>query len=454
VTSRIVGAGLGFRTELAADLLASRESVDFVEVVAENCFADPASEREAEAISCLWPVALHGVKLSLGSAGGIDASRARDLGRLARRLKAPIVSEHAAITRGSRREIGHLTSIPYSRDSLAVLVSNIDRARRFLPDVPFLIENIAWTFRWPEDEMPEGTFYSELAERSGCPLLLDLSNLNANALNSGVASEKLLDSYPLERAEMIHIAGGVWTHGFFLDTHAHATADAVFDLLPRVFSRAGVLPVLVERDAGFDSFPALLSEVSRARESQAGFTTRMPSPFPVPRPTPSSNLLPFTDLIARQDLLADLLTRVDPPGTSDLGPFDGEAIGRTRDVLLKKRVDEALPLLVNLSRTSCEIASRAFELLRGTRRAGKGAGIADALRIAAGLSAEARFKDAALRDSLLLRTRFARSSDGERFLPRSAPHMARQRLDQNRTLWALRGLGARAKTYLFEQGEN
>ena len=92
------GVGIGYRRELAHALLARPEAVDFVEVVAEAC-RDPAQRREALALAEVWPVVPHGVKLSLGSAEGIDVGRARELGRLARELRAPLVSEHVSFVR-------------------------------------------------------------------------------------------------------------------------------------------------------------------------------------------------------------------------------------------------------------------------------------------------------------------------------------------------------------------
>src|SRR5262245_4800756 len=137
-------AGIGLRPEIAGDLLGSPGSVDFVEVVAEACFASPAARREAVAVSRVWPVVPHGVKLSLGSAEGIDVDRARRLGALARELRAPAVTEHVAFVRGGGREIGHLTQVPFTREAVRVVAANVARARRALPDVPLLLENAAW----------------------------------------------------------------------------------------------------------------------------------------------------------------------------------------------------------------------------------------------------------------------------------------------------------------------
>lgn len=141
------GVGIGWRVEVAADLLASPATADLVEVVAEACFTSPASRREAIAVSRIWPVVPHGVKLSLGSAEGIDLDRARRLGALARDLGAPAITEHIAFVRSGGREIGHLTQLPFTRDAIRAVAANVAAARRVLPDVPLHLENAAWTFR-------------------------------------------------------------------------------------------------------------------------------------------------------------------------------------------------------------------------------------------------------------------------------------------------------------------
>src|SRR5262245_30854742 len=138
------GVGLGWRPELAADLLRAPECLDFVELVAESCMVQQATRREARALAAIWPVVVHGVKLSLGSAEGIDVERARELGRLARELRACAVTEHVAFVRSGGREIGHLTALPYTRAAVDVVTRNVACARRQLPDVPLYLENVAW----------------------------------------------------------------------------------------------------------------------------------------------------------------------------------------------------------------------------------------------------------------------------------------------------------------------
>lgn len=445
------GVGLGWRAELAVDLLRAPDSVDFLEVVADSCFAQPSAWREACAIAELRPVVPHGVKLSLGSADGVELSRARKLGALARELRAPAISEHVAFTRGGRREIGHLTSLPFTRDAVRVVAKNVAAARRALPDVPLLLENVAWTFRWPEDEMPEGAFYSEVAAATGCELLLDVANLYANAVNSGVAPERLLASFPLDRVGMLHVAGGVMEHGFYLDTHADPVPEAVFALAEAVLQAIGPVPVLLERDAGFPAFGELRAELDRLRE----LLRQSPERERAPRAAVATE--PLADRAARamaerQEAVAGWLTSVAPPDGADVAAFGAEAVARTRIVLQRKRLDEALPLLPRTSARGEAARSIAWNAVRRLERAPRGAGIADALRIADAAAAAPELADAAQRDRLELRSRFARRGPAGSCARRRGPFLGRERLRDGRSVWAWKAPGGAAPVRMIETG--
>lgn len=437
--------GIGWRAELAADLLQARASVDFVEVVAETCFAQPAARREARAIAEVWPVVPHGVKLSLGSAGGVDSGRARQLGALARELRAPAVSEHVAFTRAGGREIGHLTTLPFTREAVRVVARNVAAVRRFLPDVPLLLENVAWSFRWPEDELSEGEFYCAVAEATGCDLLLDVANLYANAFNSGLAPAALLSQHPLDRVRIVHLAGGTVAEGFYEDTHAHPVPDAVFDLLGRLIEAVGPVPVILERDAGFPPFAHLCRELERTRALLHGAAFRARPPVFQARAATDAAAADAEDLAGRQAALAEMLTRVDAPHPAATAPFGEQAIARTRAILESKRVDDALPLLERTSRCGDLVRDVALEAVRGTPRAPRGAGIADALRIAEAAAADPRLAPSACIDRLELRTRFDRHNR-----PRLSPYLAREDLPDGRRVWAMKGPGRGAPVRLYQ----
>ncbi|HSO33597.1 MAG TPA: DUF692 domain-containing protein [Labilithrix sp.] len=435
------GTGIGYRRELAHALLAAPDAVDFVEIVAEAC-RDPASRREAVALAEVWPVVPHGVKLSLGSAEGLDLGRARELGRLARDVKAPLVSEHVSFVRSGGREIGHLTELPMTREVVKVVARNVEALRRALPDVPLLLENVARAFVWSDQdhEMEEGEFHAAVAEATGCDLLLDVGNLHANAVNAGLDPFAVLASYPLERVAMLHVAGGVLEHGFYFDTHAHPVPDAVFALVERVLAARDV-PVLLERDAGYEAHAAILAETQRLRAlSGRAPAARAPASA---RAAAASGFVADPALERAQSQLAEQLTRAEAGELS-------VAIVRARSVLERKRADDALPLLPELSARIAAPEALALGRIADVPRLATMTAVADAMRIAEAARGVPELARSAARDGALLRARFENGPAGPR--PRTLPYVGRERLEGGDALWVVKGFGPGAPVRVIERG--
>lgn len=446
-------AGLGYRQEIAPQLHAHTEQIGFLEVVAESCYGSRSTLREIIALAEIWPVVPHGVKLSLGSAEGIDATRAEKLGELVRQTGAPASSEHVAITAAGGRKIGHLTPIPRSLEAVAVVARNVDRARRFL-DVPLLLENIATSFPLPGDVLSEAAFYQEIVEQTGCPLLFDVANLYANAINAGVDPLQALREFPVESAAMVHVAGGVLEHGFYFDTHAHPVPDAVFDLLAQVFARAPDVPVLLERDANLETGIApLIAELGRVVRSPRGAPSsaqRIPPKKTAP-PMPSFN---DAALIAQQASLARLLTDGETTADRALAEEIGaDGLRRARSVLQRKRVEEALALLPRLRKGASDVHGLARALgesiIRAAPRTGRMQAVSDALAISSSASLSVAEKDAALRDAVVLRARFSIDASGAK--ARAMPFVARAVLSDGHPIWAMKGVGVDARVHVRER---
>jgi len=459
------GVGVGFRVELAADLVADRQLVDFVEVVAETCYTQRATRREACALAEIWPVVPHGVKLSLGSAEGIELDRARRLGALAKELRAAVISEHVAFTRAGGIDIGHLTQLPRTRAAIRTVAQNVARARRVLPDVPLLLENVAWSLQWPDDEMDEATFYHEIVAATGCDLLLDLGNLYANAVNEGRDPRAVLLDYPLDRVGMVHMAGGVWEDGFYFDTHAHAIPQPVMALLAIVLARRDV-PVMIERDAQF-ACAELSRELAEIRAMPRGARRDLESR------TATASAGRAVGLAAAQAELAAQLAGLDTAATPFAVRIGIDALDRSRGILQRKRVDDALPLLAHLSRTgrsrpglsrpglsacAAEVAATepdrvrdlATRALAGHLRPARRAGPSDAWRIAEAALCDPELADAAAVDRLLLRARFAGPGADGTLRPRRTPFVGSARLNDGRRVRAIKGLGALATVTMRE----
>ncbi len=248
---RGLGLGIGWREPLAS-LAYRRADLGFVEVVAE---AFPTARPIPLPLDALRrrgvQIVPHGVRLSLGSPGPPDLARLAALAHLAERVDAPFVSEHIAFVRAGGVEAGHLLPVARSRAMLEVLVANVEFAMARLP-VPLALEPIAALVEWPDAEIDEGDFVSELLERTGALLLLDVANVYANSRNHGYDPVAMLDRLPLDRLAYVHVAGGrADGAGRYHDSHAHPVTAAVIDLLDHLAARRPVPGVMLERDSRF-----------------------------------------------------------------------------------------------------------------------------------------------------------------------------------------------------------
>ncbi|WP_443047327.1 DUF692 domain-containing protein [Streptomyces sp. NBC_00354] len=289
-----LGVGIGWRPEIA-DAVERLPGLDWVEVVAENICPGhlPASllrlrERGVRVVP-------HGVSLGLGGAERPDAGKLAALGERAVALGAPLVTEHIAFVRTASPalEAGHLLPVQRTRDALDVLCENVRIAQDALP-VPLALENIAALISWPGEELTEGQFLTELVERTGVRLLIDVANLHTNRVNRGEDPFAVLDAIPLEALAYVHVAGGVERGGVWHDTHAHPVPTVVLDILAELRRRVEPAGVLLERDDDFPAEAELAGELAAIRDvvGPAGLSPTRPSPVPrgsAPDPAPRTS---------------------------------------------------------------------------------------------------------------------------------------------------------------------
>jgi uncharacterized protein (UPF0276 family) len=261
-----LGVGIAFRTPFRSDLFSQREKVDFLEITTDHYLdAPPEKERELNLLAEHFTLIPHGLHLSLGSAEGIDPVYVAKLARLIRRLQPPWWTEHIAFTRAGEIQVGHLAPLPFTREAVEVLCRNIAVARRDI-EAPLLLENITYTVKLPGSEMSEAEFIAEVLERTGCGLLLDVTNLYTNAVNHGYDPGDFLKQLPLERVAQLHFAGGHRRANVLVDSHSHPTPPEVWTWMEEVLARASVKAAVLERDENFPPFQILLDELEQARE--------------------------------------------------------------------------------------------------------------------------------------------------------------------------------------------
>ncbi|TDC35349.1 DUF692 domain-containing protein [Micromonospora sp. KC213] len=253
-----VGVGIGWRPEIAG-FVAELPGLRFVEVVAEAVH-DRAPVGLAELRERGVAVVPHGVRLSLGGAEPVEPARVAHLARVADLVGAPLVSEHIAFVRAGGLEAGHLLPVPRSREAVAAVVANVRRTQAELP-VPLALEPVAALFDWPDDELDEADFLTEILDATGAMLLLDLANLHANARNRGGDPAAVLDRLPLDRVAYVHVAGGAEQGGYYHDTHTDPVPPEVLDLVEALCARHRPPALLLERDGHYPPAHELCAEL-------------------------------------------------------------------------------------------------------------------------------------------------------------------------------------------------
>jgi len=269
--SRPSGVGIGWRPEIAG-FVAGLPGLRFAEVVAESVHAHgdlPAGlpallERGVTVVP-------HGVRLSLGGAEPVEAARLEHFAAVARRLNAPLVSEHIAFVRAGGVEAGHLLPLPRSHEAVDAVVANVKLVQSAL-DVPLALEPIAAVFDWPDDELDEAAFLTEILDRTGALLLLDVANVYANARNRGTDPLELLDRLPLDRVAYVHVAGGAEHDGIYHDTHTDAVPPPVLELVTALCERHRPPALMLERDGDYPPAAALREELDAIARA-AGYPT-------------------------------------------------------------------------------------------------------------------------------------------------------------------------------------
>ncbi|MEU3888387.1 DUF692 domain-containing protein [Streptomyces sp. NPDC029041] len=276
-----LGTGIGWRPEIA-DAVERMPGIDWVETVAENVCPGHLPDSLRRLRERGVTVVPHGVSLGLGGADRPDAGRLSALAERVEALGSPLVTEHIAFVRAGgpltaspHLEAGHLLPVPRTRDALDVLCENVRIAQEALP-VPLAVENIAALVCWPDEEMTEGQFLYDLADRTGVRLLIDVANLHTNHVNRGEDPSKALGELPLEAIAYVHVAGGFERDGVWHDSHAHPVPRPVLDILTDLASRVSPPGVLLERDENFPEPAELEAELTTIRRAlEAGAVERV-----------------------------------------------------------------------------------------------------------------------------------------------------------------------------------
>ena len=242
-----------------------RPPVEWFEAVTENYIDTGGRPLDVlERVRRDYPIALHGVALSIGSTDPLDHRYLQSLRALADRIEPALVTDHLCWTGVGGRSLYDLLPVPYTEEALAHVVARVDVVQDHLGR-RILLENASTYIEYGCSQMPEWEFLARLAERADCGVLLDVNNVYVTCTNHGHDPVVYIDAIPRERIGQFHLAGFTDMGSYLFDTHSASVCEDVWRLYAHAIARFGARATLVEWDESIPEFDVLCAEAERAR---------------------------------------------------------------------------------------------------------------------------------------------------------------------------------------------
>jgi uncharacterized protein len=261
--------GVGYKPQHFEALMAAPNPVGWLEIHAENYMGDGGRPlAQLRHLAERFPISVHGVGLSIGGEGPLDADHLLRLKRLCDWLNPASFSEHLAWSTHDGAYLNDLLPLPYTAATLDRVADHIDEVQEVLGR-PMLLENPSSYVAFTETEMDEVEFLSQVARRTGCGMLLDVNNVYVSATNQNFDALGYLQSFPMPLVGEIHLGGhdvDSDDHGnpLLIDSHGAEVVDPVWALYAQVIAVGGPRPTLIEWDNDVPDWPVLAAEAARA----------------------------------------------------------------------------------------------------------------------------------------------------------------------------------------------
>ncbi len=263
--NRSLGFGLGLRTAYYEQILAERPAIDWFEILSENYLVRGGKPLHyLDRIREHYPLVMHGVSLSIGSADPLDFDYLRQLKALADRIEPEWISDHLCWTGVGGHNFHDLMPLPYDLASVRHVAERVLRVQDYLGR-QILLENVSSYLEYRQSEMPEWQFVADVVDTADCRLLLDVNNVYVSSVNHGFDAWTYIESIPRERVQQIHLAGHRHHGNYIIDSHDQPVVDSVWRLYERAIQRFGPVATMIERDDNMPPLAELLAELDRAR---------------------------------------------------------------------------------------------------------------------------------------------------------------------------------------------
>jgi uncharacterized protein (UPF0276 family) len=262
-------AGVGYKTQHLDNILNDPSSIGWLEIHAENYMGEGGRPiAQLKRLREIFPISCHGVGLSIGGEGPLDTDHLARLKYLVDWLNPSLFSEHLAWSTHEGNFLNDLLPVPYTRNVMNRVVDHIQQVQATIGR-KMLLENPSTYCAFEQSDISEVDFITEVANRSGCGLLLDVNNVFVSAINQKFNPKDYIDTYPLHLVDEIHLGGheeDIDDYGdrLLIDNHARQVVDPVWELYKYTLKQSGPRPTLIEWDNNIPAWDVLAHEAKQA----------------------------------------------------------------------------------------------------------------------------------------------------------------------------------------------
>lgn len=254
------------RTPHYSDFLAAQQPLDWLEIITDNFLVEGGKPLQMlDRIRRDYPMAMHGVAMSIGAAKGLDLAYLHQVKTLADRIEPLWVSDHLCWIGPGPEQLHDLYPLPYTDEAARLVIAHIQQAQDFLQR-RLVIENVSSYINFAGNAASEWQFLSHIANAADCLLLVDVNNIYVSSVNHGFDPLDYLNALPRERVQQIHLAGHADHGSYIVDTHDHPVAAPVWELYGHACQRFGAVATMIERDDDIPPLQTLIEELAVARD--------------------------------------------------------------------------------------------------------------------------------------------------------------------------------------------
>ncbi len=290
-----IGFGLGLRPKHIPAILSRETKIDWFEAISENYFELNKIQNgglpihNLEKIRCIYPVALHGVSMSIASVDELNLHYLKNLKKLVDRIEPLWVSDHICFSSVHGVELHDLLPVPYTQESVNHISRKILKVQDYLKR-NLMIENVSSYLEYQSSEMSEWEFINQIIKKTNCKILLDVNNVYVSSKNHSFNAETFIKAIPTEAIGQIHLAGHSKGKNLLIDTHDEPVCEDVWKLYNKTIQFHGLKNTMIERDANIPDLLELENELDKARNIASSLTKQEIRKYPYEITTQKINI--------------------------------------------------------------------------------------------------------------------------------------------------------------------